>query len=216
MKTTVTRSYDRYSDAKAAVHALREAGCDNGDISLISHKDRDDESDSVADGIATGAGVGAALGGTAGLLTGLGIMAIPGVGPVVAAGWLATTALGALAGAAAGGAVGGLVDALVDSGESREHAEVYAEHVRRGGAIVSVRTKEENRSRVAAILDGHRPIDVARRRSAYAASGWTAFDPKAAAYSVEEARAERARYLDAGPIDVEDRRSAAARRSESI
>ena len=63
---------------------------------------------------ATGAGIGAVVGGAGGLLTGLGIMAIPGVGPVVVAGWLAATAVGAVAGAVAGGAAGGIIGALTD------------------------------------------------------------------------------------------------------
>jgi hypothetical protein len=71
--------------------------------------DRDaDGVDDRAEGAGAGAGVGAAVGGTAGLLTGLGLMAIPGVGPVVAAGWLVATAAGALTGAAAGGLIGAL------------------------------------------------------------------------------------------------------------
>ena len=68
-----------------------------------------------------------------GLLTGLGLMAIPGVGPVVAAGWLVAT----LAGAAAGGVTGGAVGALTEAGISKDEADVYAEGLRRGGAVVS-------------------------------------------------------------------------------
>lgn len=211
MSTTVTRSYDRYSDAKSAVQALREEGVDESRISLISHKDRG-ESDSIADGAATGAGIGAAAGGTVGLLTGLGIMAIPGVGPVVAAGWLATTALGAVAGAASGAAVGGVVDALVDSGESRETAEGYAEHVRRGGALVSVRTEDADRARVLAILDRFGPVDIATRRDDYLSQGWRGYDPSAAAYDDNAARAERAKYPVTDVI-VDDRRGAMPRRS---
>src|SRR5438105_3273466 len=102
MQVSVTRSYDRYADAKAAVHELKKAGIAESEISLVAVKD-----DSVAEGTVTGAGVGAAIGGAAGLLTGLGLMAIPGVGPVVAAGWLATTAIGAVTGGATGAVAGG-------------------------------------------------------------------------------------------------------------
>jgi hypothetical protein len=66
-------------------------------------------------------------------------MAIPGVGPVVAAGWLAATTLGAVTGAVACGAAGGLIGALTDSGVPEEHAHVYAEGVRRGGTLVTAR-----------------------------------------------------------------------------
>jgi hypothetical protein len=68
-------------------------------------------------------------------LTGLGIMAIPGVGPVVAAGWLAATA-------AVGGAAGGLIGALTDSAVPEEDAHVYAEGVRRGGALVTAKVDD--------------------------------------------------------------------------
>jgi hypothetical protein len=87
---------------------------------------------------AKGAGIGGALGGVAGLLAGLGLLAIPGLGPVVAAGWLASTA----AGAAAGAATGGIVGALVDSGEPEENAHVYSEAVRRGASLVSIRASD--------------------------------------------------------------------------
>jgi hypothetical protein len=73
--------------------------------------------------------VGAVVGGAAGLLAGIGLMAIPGVGPVVAAGWLVAT----LTGAAAGGATGGIIGALTQAGVSKEDADVYAEG--RGAAV---------------------------------------------------------------------------------
>lgn len=191
MTSTLTRSYDRYADAKTVVSDLKSAGFADSDISLVANR----ESDSVMDGVATGAGVGAAAGGTVGLLTGLGLMAIPGVGPVVAAGWLAATAAGAVAGAAAGGAAGGIIDAMVDSGLPKDQAHVYAETVRRGGTLVSVRTTDANRATAIAILDGHRPIDIAARRRDYEGAGWTAFDPRAEAYPRDALERDRSRYL---------------------
>ena len=116
---------------------------------------------------ATGLGVGAAVGGTGGLLAGLGIMAIPGVGPVVAAGWFAATLAGAIAGAAAGGLVG----MLVDAGVSKEDAEVYSEAIRRGGTLVTVRTDDIRAPTAEAILSRHRPIDPLIRRKEVQPSG---------------------------------------------
>jgi len=191
MSTTLTRSYDRYADAKTVVSDLKGAGFTDDDISLVANR----ESDSVMDGVATGAGLGAAAGGTVGLLTGLGLMAIPGVGPVVAAGWLAATAAGAVAGAAAGGATGGIIDALVDNGVPKDQAHVYAENVRRGGTLVSVRTSDANRATATAILDRYRPIDVAARRTHYEGDGWKAFNPSADAYTRDDMDRERSRYL---------------------
>ncbi|WP_042778608.1 general stress protein, partial [Sinorhizobium fredii] len=92
---TVTGLFDDYDDARDAVRELGEAGVPSDDISIVANNTGDrystDGSD-AAEGAATGAGLGAAGGGVVGLLTGLGLMAIPGVGPVVAAGWLAATA----------------------------------------------------------------------------------------------------------------------------
>src|SRR5205085_10409881 len=116
-----------------------------------------------------GAGIGGVLGGGAGLLAGLGMLAIPGLGPVVAAGWLASLAVGAAAGATAGGLAG----ALVSSGTSDDHAHVYSESVRRGGTLVSVRVADGNASAVQGILDGYDPVDPVARGKEYRAAGWT-------------------------------------------
>jgi len=95
-------------------------------------------------------------------------MAIPGVGPLVAAGWLATT----LAGAGAGAVAGGLVGALTGAGVSREEAEVYEEGVRRGNTLVSVRADEADIPRIEAILDRRPTTDWRARRDEYSAAGW--------------------------------------------
>ena len=115
---TVSRAYDSYVDARAAVKALEEAGVPAQDISLVANKcisPELDEADAYPDA-ATGIGLGTALGGGAGLLAGLGILTIPGLGPVVAAGWLASIAVGAMAGAA--GVEGKMVSLIV--GEVRQ------------------------------------------------------------------------------------------------
>jgi hypothetical protein len=117
MTVTVSRLYDSYADAQRAVARLESAGLPHSDISIVANnsdnwfsgdkKDRDrDGVDDRAESAGKGAGIGAGLGGAAGLLAGLGLLAIPGLGPVVAAGWLASTAVGAAAGAATGGIVG--------------------------------------------------------------------------------------------------------------
>ena len=130
--------------------------------------------DDRAEGAAAGAGIGATLGGAAGLLAGLGLLAIPGIGPVVAAGWLAATA----AGAAAGGATGGIIGALSQAGIGKDDAQVYAEGVRRGGTLVTVRAADGDRARVEAILDRN-AVNIRDRGAAYRNSGWKSFDPKA-------------------------------------
>ncbi|QEL26006.1 hypothetical protein FQV39_27900 [Bosea sp. F3-2] len=171
MTQTLTRSYDSYETARSVVEALEAGGVSSADISVVGRHAKADDSNARE-----GAGIGAALGGAAGLLAGIGLIAIPGIGPVVAAGWLAATA----AGAAAGGVAGGIVGALTSAGHSEEDANYYAETVRRGGTVVSVRVADEQVPAVEAILDGATPIDRDARLAEYRAAGWNRFDETAA------------------------------------
>ena len=157
--------------------------------------DRHDKSE-VAEDAAAGAGVGAVIGGTGGLLAGLGVMAIPGVGPVVAAGWLAATAVGALGGAAVGGATGGIVGALTDAGVPESDAHVYAEGVRRGGALVTARVDGELVAQAEAILGDTNSVNPSDRRSEYEAGGWAAFNADAEDYTDDEIAADRERQVN--------------------
>jgi hypothetical protein len=155
--------------------------------------DRDrDGTDDRAEGAAAGAGIGAGVGGTVGLLAGLGLLAIPGIGPVVAAGWLAAMA----AGAAAGGATGGLIGGLTQAGVSDEDAQVYAEGLRRGGTLVTVRVPDADRARVEAILD-RSAVNIRDRGAAFRKSGWKGFDPNAPVYTADQVRKERQLYRSA-------------------
>jgi hypothetical protein len=172
MTRTITRSYDNYETARSVVEQLEAAGLSSANVSIVG---RDGNADTNA---AEGAGIGAGVGGAAGLLAGLGMLAIPGVGPVVAAGWLAATAAGAVAGAAAGGLVG----SFVKEGHDEDEANYYAETVRRGGSVVSVRAESEQEATVEAILDGATPIDRGTRMAQYRQEGWTRFDEKAEPY----------------------------------
>lgn len=195
---SVTGLFDTYSDAQAAVEELAQAGISHDDVSVVASNadgSYDAGSSETAEAAGTGAGIGALVGGTGGLLTGLGVMAIPGVGPVVAAGWLAATAAGAAAGALAGGAAGGLIGALTDSGIPSEDAHVYAEGVRRGGTLVTARVTEGAEEDAArSILHNANRVDVGERRAVYADGGWTAFDETAAPLSPREIEEERRRY----------------------
>lgn len=193
---TVTGLFDDYSDARAAVSALEERGVPSDDISIVSNDagERSARESNAAEGAGTGAGIGAVVGGAGGLLTGLGIMAIPGVGPVVAAGWLAATAAGAAAGAVAGGAAGGLIGAMTESGVPEEHAHVYAEGVRRGGTLVTARMEDDLYPDAEAILSRSNRIDPAERRAIYAEEGWSRFDDTLDPYTPDEVEEERLRY----------------------
>lgn len=200
MTTTISRLYDNYSDAQQAVRDLEAAGVPSADVSIVSNNadnwydsktvDRDrDGADDRAEGAGTGAGIGAGVGGTAGLLAGLGMLAIPGVGPVVAAGWLAATAVGAAAGAATGGIIG----ALTQAGIGEEDAHVYAEGVRRGGTLVSARVADADQRRLEALLD-RSAVSLTDRSAAYRKSGWSRFDERAAPYTSDQVTKERTTY----------------------
>ena len=187
---TVTALFDSYEDAQDAVRDLEEIGVPESDISIVANNSDDwyeaKEGSEAGEDAAAGAGIGAVIGGTGGLLTGLGIMAIPGVGPVVAAGWLAATAVGAVAGAVAGGAAGGIVGALTDSGVPERDANVYAEGVRRGGTLVTARVEDSLVSQAEQALAELGSVDVSGLRRDYEQEGWSRFDPDAGAYSADE------------------------------
>lgn len=197
MTRTLTGLFDRYDDARRAVQDLEAAGVAHRDISLVANDVRGahrDELDPAARDAGAGASIGAAVGGLGGLLAGLGLIAIPGIGPVVAAGWLAATAAGAAGGAVIGGIAGGLVGALTHAGVPEADAHVYAEGVRRGGTLVTAKVDEPLVPTARAILSDDRTVDLADRRRAYESEGWNRFDEAAPVYSAEEIEAERARF----------------------
>jgi hypothetical protein len=202
MTYSITRTYDSYENARSVVTELKGIGIEADDISVMAHDDRDDmgdlevtTTDVDASPMANGAGIGGVVGGGAGLLTGLGLMAIPGVGPLVAAGWLATTAAGAAAGAVAGAATGGIVSALTDNGIDEDEAHTYAEAVRRGSILISVRTTEADEPRITAIMDRNSPSDLVARRSSWESEGWTGYDPASKPYSRDQRLAEQQRWM---------------------
>jgi len=132
--------YKTQAGAEQAVDALKQAGFRNTDISALlpeneGTKDFAHEKNTKApEGAATGAGTGAVVGGTLGWLAGIGALAIPGVGPLIAAGPI----VAALAGAGVGGTVGGLTGALVGMGIPEYEAKRYEGRVKEGGILLSV------------------------------------------------------------------------------
>jgi hypothetical protein len=191
MTRTIVRLFDRRTDAMEAAHELERMGVRHADVSIVASnkdswfggdakdgkKDLDrDGRDDRAEGAAKGATTGGVLGAGAGLLAGLGLLAIPGLGPVVAAGWLASTAAGAAAGAVTGGAVGGIVAALQKEGVSEEDAHVYSEGIRRGGTLLTVRAEDSRARDIEAALDRYNATDVRKRGQEYRSSGWSRFD----------------------------------------
>lgn len=198
MASTVTGLFDSYEDAQRAVADLQDAGVPVDDISIVAsnahgrHDISAHADDDVGEDAGKGAGVGAAIGGAGGLLAGLGLLAIPGVGPVVAAGWLVSTLVGAVGGAAVGAAAGGLVGGLTHAGVPENDAHVYAEGVRRGGTLVTARVDDALAPAATRILKD-KTVDVAQRRQVYEREGWSRFDEQAAPYTAEQVERERMR-----------------------
>ncbi|MBV9749514.1 MAG: hypothetical protein JO157_11935 [Acetobacteraceae bacterium] len=203
---TFTHLYDNHDYALQTVQALESAGVPHSDISLVANNADNrygattatgavpaDDTAAESTGAGTGASVGTILGGGAGLLAGLGMLAIPGVGPVVAAGWLVAT----LTGAGVGAAGGGLLGSLVGAGVPEEHAHTYAESVRRGSTLVTVRGDDGQASRIEAVLNGRAPaaVDVTTRRMDYQTEGWTQHETTAPAYTAAQVTAERSRRV---------------------
>lgn len=192
MTKTITSLYDTHADALQTVNELRGRDIPEGDISLVSADQpgeiipSEGKPGNMAD---TGAGQGAAVGGVvgagAGLAAGLGSLVVPGIGPAVAAGWLIPTIIGAAVGASGGGIVG----ALIGAGVSEEHAHVFAESVRRGGAIVTVRADEDQLAAVQSIMS-RRAASPDAKAQVYRSTGWTKFDEAAPPYVAPERKVE--------------------------
>ena len=145
--TAVFGIYRTIGQAEDTVNQLVAAGFANDDISVLlpdnqSTRNFAHKKDTKApEGTATGVTAGGAIGGALGLLAGIGALAIPGVGPLIAAGPI----MGALAGLGVGGAVGGLIGALVGMGIPEYEAKRYEGRVKEGGILLSAHcdTSEE-------------------------------------------------------------------------
>src|SRR5438552_5980465 len=144
--TAVFGIYSSYGQGESAVDALRAAGFRNTAISVmfpenVGSKDFAHEKGTKApEGATTGAGTGAVVGGAIGWLAGIGALAIPGVGPFIAAGPI----MAALAGVGVGGAVGGLMGALVGMGIPEYEAKRYEGRVNKGGILLSVHSDDSD------------------------------------------------------------------------
>lgn len=180
MTRTVVGLFRDPSEARAAVHDLENSGIAREKISVVSREAGAEITDPIHEP-SPGTAKGAAIGGIAGAVLGVAALAIPGVGPVLAAGPLAA----ALTGAGVGAATGGMLGALSDMGMTDDEARHWAEGVKRGGTLVAVHGGEELTEKAQSVLDRHGALDVdAHARS----EGW----------SVEDAHAEAGNFGDEG------------------
>ena len=213
MIKTVVGSFDSFNEASEVARDLRAAGFLDADINVVANNVRrvdagDPDARVVHDGAdaatgaATGAVAGGALGGAAGLAASLMGLAIPGIGPILAAGPIAA----ALAGAGAGAVAGGLIGGLTDLGVSEADAEYYAEAVRRGGALVTLRADQARVDEAEGIMRRHGAIDIDDRVEEWRKTGWDGYDPAAEPYTFDDIERDRARSRDSRGGDTGLRR----------
>ena len=157
--------------ANAIVERLQTTGFLNDDISVLfpdQEGTRDfahEKHTKAPEGLATGGVAGMGVGGALGLLAGIGALAIPGVGPFIAAGPI----MGALSGAAVGGATGGLIGGLVGLGIPEFEAKQYEDKVRAGNILISVHAEDaKSRSRAKDILETAGAKDISTSGESHA------------------------------------------------
>src|SRR5437660_12300583 len=144
--TAVFGLYRDRASVEGAVDALRQEGFRNTDISVLFPENQGtkdfahEKSTKAPEGTATGATSGAVVGGTLGWLAGIGALAIPGLGPFIAAG----PVVAALAGAGAGGTLGGITGALIGLGIPEYEAKRYEGRIKGGGILLSVHTDDSD------------------------------------------------------------------------
>ncbi len=193
MKTAIGL-FDTSQHAERAAKMLERAGFEAKDISVTMREPNVDASEPdetmVDEGLKTGTLTGTVAGGLMGLLVGAGLLVIPGIGPVLAVGPLATglasgsALVGAAAGMGLGAFSGGLIGVLSGMGVPNEHAQIYSEGVRRGGVLVAVHTDEQHLGSAEQILHENNAADPKSRGEEYRAGGWDRFDPDAGPYEI--------------------------------
>ncbi|MGG3283087.1 general stress protein [Paenibacillus solani] len=189
MTQKIVGAFRTESEATRAIEELKQQGFRADEISVIA-KDRDESSHiqdetgtKAPEGLASGAATGGVLGGVTGLLAGLGALAIPGVGPIIAAGPIAATLTGAAVGAGAGGLVGG----LIGLGIPEEQAEEYGGYVNEGHILVMVDADKSNGGRVYDIFRNNSALNEHhyREEGTYGTTG-TPIDSRSEAASATE------------------------------
>ncbi len=173
MTKTVVAHFPDADTAQAAVVELETAGFTPDEVGYVSH----DGSGRLAQRISGGfsgsrSATGATVGGVSGALLGMAALAIPGIGPVVAAGPIAM----ALAGAGVGAATGGLLGALSEIGIPESDAKRWSELVEQGGSLVVVRVNDDTHDRAVRLLRAHAPESLLEHDVAVKESGFT-YDP---------------------------------------
>lgn len=150
--------FDSYDHANKAFLELLDEGFDKDEVTFAAREDVFSKIMDTSDGddLKEGVAAGATVGGLVGLAAGVGAITIPGVGPLITAGSLASI----LGSTVAGAAGGGLVGALVDMGMDRSTAETYIEGIEKGGVVIAVTVDDDNEGDVKDIFNKHGAREV--------------------------------------------------------
>lgn len=165
--------YSRGTDLAEGVNQIKLAGFENTDVSMLlpensGNKDLVCQKNTKApEGATVGAGAGAVVGGALGWLAGIGMLAIPGLGPFIAAGPI----MGALSGLGIGGAVGGIAGGLIGAGIPEYEAKRFKGRIRKGGALLSVHCGRSELAKAKQILENTGAQDISSTGEAKADFG---------------------------------------------
>ncbi|MCL6601590.1 MAG: YsnF/AvaK domain-containing protein [Paenibacillus sp.] len=164
MNKKIVGVFQTEHEASEAIQELKQHGFQADDISVVARNKKDvnaisEETGTKApEGMASGAATGGFLGGLTGLLAGIGALAIPGIGPIIAAGPIAA----ALAGAAVGAGTGGLVGGLIGLGIPEDEATSYDKHVEEGRILVMVDADNSKESEIYSVFRRHNSANADR------------------------------------------------------
>jgi hypothetical protein len=207
---TLVALYHSFDKAQKAVEELVRNGISRDSISIVASdatgefaKEYSPLATNADDAVTAGQGAafGAASGGIMGVLAGLGVLALPGIGPVLAAGPLVAALTGGIVGAAAGASTGGIVAALVHTNKiTQDEAEIYAEGVRRGDTLLSVEAEDNVVMKVREVLDRYNPVDIRTRAEEFRSTGWKAFDTNAQPYDADAIKSYRQHFENRLPL----------------
>ncbi len=203
MAKTVVGLFDTVEEANSVVTDLANRGFKRNDISLVANNasgangkdyttttanETNQSGDGEPSGEAAGSGAvtGTMVGGGLGLLVGLGALLIPGIGPVIAAGPIATVLGMTAAGAGIGAAAGGLIGALTHAGVPEQDAQYYAEGVKRGGTLVMVASPDDQAQEAYDIMQNHGAVDIEERGENFRKEGWNGFDHNSQPYNAQQ------------------------------
>lgn len=186
---TIVGVYDDFKSAHKAINDLTNDGISRDDIGLaVNNSGREGEYSNLETNIqhyedvsgSQGGVFGGVMGGLAGAAVALTAIAIPGIGPIIAAGPLVTLlggATGAVIGGTAGAISGGVAASLIHLGISDDEAGYYAEAIQRGNALVTVTARDENQAAlISDILRRYQPVNLKRRADEWREKGWQGFD----------------------------------------